>query len=372
MSIEDRLFALAQQYAGQHGPAALADQATMISQLSSQAPDLHAEVRALAAAVSVNAGSRIAAAGNADLEAQAIGGEIAASQKLAMASVMPAIAVLRRLAAAGEMPTPAPVMPAPADAGWAGDSVVAGATPAAAAVPSAPPPVAAPPLSPPAPVQADKPIWQNKWAIGGAAAVALLLAYQNFAKPTGPSPTPTATAGPTGPSIGPSTPGAPAPLPTFSPQAPGQSAGLPELAGPGGQMPTLLVRQQGQGFVVGFTLRGVAAMVAAPQGGWDRGPGMIALARNAQAQQPDSVGSGMFQRTNSDQGPSRLMRVQWQQDNLNAGPMCVAFVGTSGQDVNPSGSRLCVLDGGCGRAVACGQLPTAAAQSGGGGMQPGQ
>lgn len=394
MSIEDRLFALAQQYAGQYGPAGLADQATLISQLSSQAPDLHAEVRALAAAMSVNAAARIKAAGNADLEAQAIAAEIAASQKLSMAVVTPAVAVARRLDVAAAVETPKP-----ADAGWAGDSVVVGAAPVPAP-PTAPPiaPPAAPiaagnagAVPPPAPPTADKPIWQNKWAIGGAGAIALLLAYQNFSKPTGqpaPGPAPTSSNDPFSPNPNPTLPN-PNPVPTMPNPAPTglnppgpNNQGLPELAPPGGPLPTLLVRQQGQGFVVGFSLRGAAGLVAAPQGGWDRGPGMIAFARDPRAQKPDSVGGGTFERISSNQGPSRLMRVQWQQDGLNVGAMCVAFVGSGGQDVNPAGSRLCVLDGGCSQAVACGQLPSGGQPSGGGqpggdmqgggGMQPGQ
>src|SRR5690606_11883915 len=97
MSIEDRLHALAQQYGAERGSAALTDPTQLVAQLSSKAPDLHGEIRALAAAIQANAAARIAAAPNTDLEAQAIAAEIAASQKLSMTSVIPAVAVVQRL-----------------------------------------------------------------------------------------------------------------------------------------------------------------------------------------------------------------------------------------------------------------------------------
>ena len=65
--------------------------------LNSQAPDLHAEIRALAAAFAMGAAARIAAAPNPDAEASAIASQIAVAERLSMASVTPALAVARRI-----------------------------------------------------------------------------------------------------------------------------------------------------------------------------------------------------------------------------------------------------------------------------------
>lgn len=56
--------------------------------------------------------------------------------------------------------------------------------------------------------------------------------------------------------------------------------------------------------------------------------------------------------------PGRLGVVRWQQDGLNMGPICVAFVGAAGQngDIGLSGSTMCVTDATCQGNAVCGRL----------------
>ena len=55
MSVEDRLYALVSQARQQHGDAFLRSSAQLVPLLSSQAPDLHAEIRALGSAGTLGA-----------------------------------------------------------------------------------------------------------------------------------------------------------------------------------------------------------------------------------------------------------------------------------------------------------------------------
>lgn len=401
MSIEDRLFALAQQYRDRNGAAALGDATQFVPQLSSQAPDLHVEIKALSAAVQANAAARITSAANADLEAQAIAAEIAGAQKLSIASVAPAVAVARRLGSAPVMMPP----PTGGGGGWAGDSVIAG---------SSPPPPYAPPVAPPHPgyppvppqvAPAAKPYWQNKYVLGGLGVALLAFGYQNMNKPQNgpgplpPEPPPGSTSGSTGSggtssgatggdgtsggfsTTGGGTSGGASTTGGFSTTGGGSTGsggtsggstsggsasggtssggggGFPALGPPNGQLPTLAARPQGQGFIVGFSLSGVPGIISLPPGGWDGGNVTLALMRNPQGQQPDSMGGGKFQRIQSGNNPVRVAQIQWQQDNIGVGPACIAFIGNGGQDVKLSGARMCLMDGACNQPLGCGQIP---------------
>ena len=386
MSIEERLFALAQQYRDRNGGAAMADATQFVPQLSSQAPDLHVEIRALAAAVQANAAGRIAGSANGDLEAAAVAAEIAGAQKLSMASVTPAVAVARRLGT-----TPAAMPPAPSGGGWAGDSVIAGSSPPPPYAPQVAPPHNAyapqPPLPPVGGEPAKLPYYQNKWVLGGLGAVLLALGYQHMNPVPGPGPLPpqppiNGPNPPQPPIDGPRPPQPPAPpLGPDGPMASSTSGGVdssgggsgstggsggtgggggnqfPELAQPNSPQPTLSIRPQGQGFIVGFSVKGAAGLVSLPPGGWENGNTSLMLTRNPQSQQPESVGSGRFQRLQSGSNPVRVAQIQWQQDNVGIGPACVAFIGNGGQDVSLKGAKMCLMDGACNRPVGCGQLP---------------
>ncbi len=375
MSIEERLFALAQQYRDRNGAAAMADATQFVPQLSSQAPDLHVEIRALAAAVQANAAGRIAGSANGDLEAAAVAAEIAGAQKLSMASVTPAVAVARRLGT-----TPAAMPPAPSGGGWAGDSVIAGSSPPPPYAPQVAPPHNAfapqPPFPPVGGEPAKPPYYQNKWVIGGLGAVLLALVYQQMNPAPGPGPGPGPT--PPGPGPGPNPPAPnppPAPFdgPNPNPPAPvppgpdvstassstsgGGSNQFPALAPPNGPQPTLSVQQQGQGYLIGFSIVGNTGLVSLPPGGWEKGDAGLMLTRNQQNQQADSMGTGKFQRLQSGSNPVRVAQIQWQQDKLGLGPVCVAFIGNGGQDVSLKGSKMCLMDGPCSRPLGCGQIP---------------
>ncbi|RYY39241.1 MAG: hypothetical protein EOP59_12720 [Sphingomonadales bacterium] len=84
---------------------------------------------------------------------------------------------------------------------------------------------------------------------------------------------------------------------------------------------------------------------------------MIGFSRNPNADQLETAGSAQLQRSQNNGAPARVGAVQWQQDNINIGGMCIAFVGTSGQDVQLSGAKMCVLDAQCQQVAGCGQLP---------------
>lgn len=395
MSVEERLQSLAQSYRDQFGPAALTNAAQLVPQLSSRAPDLHAEIRALAAALGSNAGGRIAAAANPELEIQAIAAEIAASQKLSIASVRPAVVVAQRLAATAPMANAA-------GAGWAGESVIAGASPPASFAPHVAPQFAqAPPPAGPLAEEEEadeekKPIWQNKWAVGGVAAALALFAYTNMNKqPAGP-PFEQGGGGQGGGGQGGGGQGG------GGQGGGGQGGGgqggggqggggqggqgqggnpqAPMLAPPSsGQLPTLYT-QQGQsgapaiGFSIPTQVGAITGALMLPAGGWDNGPATIAFAKNPNSQQIDSAGQLMLTRMQNNGPPTRAGTVNWQQDGINLGGMCVAFVGGGqgqgaqggqngqggqggGQDVPLKGSKMCILDGECQRVVGCGQVP---------------
>src|SRR5688572_19897707 len=123
MSVEARLQALVQNYRAQHGDAALRTSPQLIAQLSSQAPDLYGEIRALAALIASNAAARIAASPDQDAEAQRVATEIAASEKLSMAVAPAGVAVARTIGPIGVGAAPAIPAPSPASAGgWAGET----------------------------------------------------------------------------------------------------------------------------------------------------------------------------------------------------------------------------------------------------------
>lgn len=407
MSVEERLFALAQQCRQQSGDGFLLAASQLTPRLNSQAPDLHAEIRALSAAFAMGAAARINSAANPDAEAATVASEIAVREKLSMASVTPAINVARQIGplSAGYSGTPAP-------AGWAGDSMAVGAASAPGA-PQAPPQAPAyqpppqhappqqqgytpqytpPPGAPPAPGQPQnqtdqlKALTKNPLVMGGLALVAAFVLYQNFNKPSEEITT----------------------IPINGDQGQGQGQGgqgQGGMQGQGGQgqqgqgqqgqggqgqggmqgqgqgaqnnpnqmpmlspniqnAPTLAVQRHQNGApAIGFQLqtqRGAApGIVILPQGGWQSGPVGFGLANpgDFQGQNLATAGQGQFQLQQSNGHPVRLAQIQMQQDQLGVGNVCLAFRGQQGQqDVQLSGAAFCVMDGPCSQPIGCGKL----------------
>jgi len=127
MSLEDRLYALAEEARQQHGAAFLRSPELLIPPLTTQAPDLHAEIRVLAHLLRDDVVAKIAAAADPVAEENRLAAEIATRERLSIVAFAPAIAVARRLGqipAAAAAAAAAPAAPAGGD--WAGDSVVAG------------------------------------------------------------------------------------------------------------------------------------------------------------------------------------------------------------------------------------------------------
>lgn len=388
MSVEDRLLVLLTQARQGGNAAALADPSILRSQMSSQAPDLHGEIQALAAALAMGAPARIAAAVDPATERQSVATEIAQKERLSMGVVRPALdvaCVAGPGAAAAQPATPKQ----PQANGWAGDSVVVGADappPAYSSAPAnlppaapysghgqAPPPYpqyAAPPFAQPdaygahpngqaypsagspfgAP-GAAQPFYRQTWFFGvvGAAIVLAAFSYSQSGvqQPlVGPNPGP----------VGPVQPPVPSPVPV-NPNQPadaGQYAlGGPELAAYGGNLPALIVQQNGAiGFnmtVANSIIRGVVVL---PPNNWNAGQGTV-IVSNGQAQ---SAGTGQFvgKVTNV---PMRVMQVQWQQDAMQAGAVVVGFEGQQGQqDVALAGSVMCIMDGATMQPVGCGRV----------------
>jgi hypothetical protein len=414
MSPEDRLFALLQQIRAAEGDAALAAPDALVPRIAAQAPDLYGEARALAAALKIGAPARLAGAPDPAGEVARLGAEIAAAERLSMACVEPALAVVRRMGNTVPLPPPAPP---PVAGGWAGDSVAVGApVPPPPAYPGAP--AYAPPAPPPPPPAATPtPVWQNKWALGAAGAVAVLVGLNTFGRqaqqPQQPPPqqpmgggqgggqgggapfgggVPQGPGGGGQPGGGGAVPGQgggggmpmggdpngqdPGAAPMGPPSGPpaggggggtGGTGGLATLQPPGGAIPTMAVRRGQDGTIaLGFSVmtRGGAmpGVVLLPANGWDSGPTMVAFSRPG-SEQPETLGGGQMQRGQGQGGPMRAVQPQWQQDGIGMGNICIAFSGggqgggQGGGDVPLQGSTMCVMDGACGRAAGCGRVP---------------
>jgi hypothetical protein len=384
MSVEDRLFALTQQCRQQSGDSFLLTPGQFVPRLNSQAPDLHAEIRALAAAFEIGAAARIAAAASPETEAAIVASEIAVRERLSMASVTPALVVARRVG-----PLAGALASAPTPGGWAGDSLAVGAAPQPAAPPAYVPPApayaaqpapphyqqapgyAAPP-QPGAPPQSQsdkiKALSKNPLAMGALALVLGLLIYQNFMRaPSQGQQPPPFNDGQRGdmPQPPPNTDGQnPQPPPVNNGGQTQSNGQMPMLQAPGSGAPILQVQRHSSGapgFV--FTLqtpRGASpGMVLLPQGGWQSGPVGIGLAMpgDTTGQNMATAGEGQFQLVQSNGSPVRLAQIQLAQDNLNTGGICLMFRGQQGQqDVQLSGADFCVMNGACSQPIGCGKL----------------
>lgn len=387
MSVEDRLFALAQQCRQQNGDVFLAAATQLVPRLNSQAPDLHAEIRALAAAFEFGAAARIAGAPDAAAETAKLASEIAVRERLSLACVNPALAVARRLGPLRTGAAPA----APTQGGWAGDSVIVGAGAAQAQTPPAP---QAPSLNqgwqtPPAP-QAPAPNqgWQtpgvspqlqsqrekfnafakkNPLVIGAIALVGLYMAYQGVTQMSQSAQ-----------QQQPSLPGQQQPmLPGQQPQQPmmpgqqpqpmqPQQSSMPLLQPMGAATPTLPVQRNPQTGAPVFTFavstpRGPApGMVMLPAGGWQSGPAgfLLGVPGDSSGQNVGAAGQGIFELGHASNGaPARIAQVQLTQDTLGTGGVCLMFIGQQGQqDVQLSGTDFCLMNSSCSQPVGCGKL----------------
>lgn len=372
MSVEARLQALIQNYRAQHGDAGLHASAQLIAQLSSQAPDLYGEIRALAAVIASNGAARIAASPDQEGEAQRVATEIAGSEKLSMAVATAGVAVARTLGPVGG-PAPAMPPPPPAAGGWAGETMIAPGNPPAAPVPPQQPygqPQAGGYVPPgsvaPAGPGGSVPLYKNKVVIGAVAAVVLVIgyAYTQRDKP-GPQPQPQ----PTSNGQAPVAPG---------PQAGGPGGSAPQSGGQQGQPgeypmlattapgPRLQVNRMQNGYAIPFLIQvdgtPTPGGVIVPLNGWDQGPTTVVFGQPGDTRgtgQIVNTGSAQMQRTQGQNGAARMGQVQWQQDQLNLGPICIAFQG-NGQsqsgDVGMAGTTMCVMDASCQQVSGCGTI----------------
>lgn len=369
MSVEDRLYTLVDQCRQQQGDGFLQSPALLVPRLSSQAPDLHAEIKALSAAFAMNAAGRIAGAGDSAAESEQIRNEIAVNQKLSAGVVETALNVANKI---GSLAPTASSATAPASDEWAGDSVVVGSP--------APQQHQQPHTGQTDPQAQDQhedddeeeeekpPIWKDKRVIAGAAIAVVALLYFSQQQGGGQQPVPQPAPQPApqpmpqpGPQPAPQP--APQPGPQPAPQPSGQQT-LPLLQPPNGQLPTIQAQQMQNGnlgitFSITTQVGAAPAMVVLPAGGWDMGEGFFGVWRpgaDANSTPPDSLGGGIFMPYNPNGTPIRALLPLWQRDNIGLGNICVAFMGSMGQDVQLSGSTMCIMDGNCEQAAACGRI----------------
>lgn len=397
MSVEDRLLVLISQARQAGGDAALHDTAGLRSRLSRQAPDLHGEIQALAAALAMGAPGRIAAAADADAERVVIAAQIARQERLSMSVVEPGLTAAC-VGGAGLAPTPGgdawagdsivvgagggPAPGAPAQDSWAGDSVVVG-TPQPAPPPfAAPPPIASPPPFapqsaapypgqgqqgaggyPPAsgPYAAPAPFYTKTWFFASIALliVAAAIGYTVWRNWGAAAPAGQPAVAQPGPGPGPVTPGPQPPVTPPPAVAAGPQPGGPTLAALGQPLVSLPKQVLADGRVgIGFRVSApsgpIDGIIILPRGGWD-GETMV-LARNGAGAQ--AIGSGRLVLQPGGQDTiSRSMRVQWQQDGVGAGQTEIAFASGSEQaDVVLSGAAMCIGDPQSGEVIGCGQV----------------
>jgi hypothetical protein len=388
MSVEDRLFALVAQARESGGDALLYDPAALRARLSNQAPDLHGEIQALAAAIAMGAGPRAAGVSDPQAERAAISAEIARREHLSLAVVRPAVDV----ACLARIPAP----PAPPSAGdaWIGDSIMVGGVatpppaPPAAEQPQgfAPPPYtgqsrlshSVPPGTTPyapraAAAAAAAPFYQRIWFYVALGALLILTAIgyttlngtrggttrRDVAAAPAPQAPAAALDSDSAAAVadsGASGRSAAAAAPTTASEPP---IGGPSLQPYGATMPVLHVQPLAGGqSAVGFTLVGdngpIRGAVLLPAAGWESGDSVL-TGRTADGAQ--AAGRGRYQLTVNRGIPMRVMQVAWSQDEVGAGPTMVGFEGQAGRpDVQLSGSIMCLLDGDNGRPVGCGRV----------------
>lgn len=362
MTVEDRLLILLSQARRDGGDAALRDTSMLRSRLSSQAPDLHGEIQAMAAALAMGAPGRITDAADAEAERSAIAAEIAMNERLSASVVRPGLDV----ACQGG----ADITPAAVDVtAWAGDSMVVGAgappptPPHPAPQPFAPqPPQPGPggygaPYYPPAPgpygpgVPPLSPFYTQTWffVLIAGIVIAGAVGYTLWRNWSGSSPAATAQTTPPG--------NQPQPIPP--PPVNGPIPGGPVLSTNADALPALPLRMINGRYNIGFRVvtegGPIDGAVLLPAGGWD-GETAIVGTNGAGAR---AAGGGRLQRAQAEQGaaPVRSMVVRWAQDGVGAGDTQVVFIGQEGQgDVTLAGSTMCLTDGTGDQVVGCGAV----------------
>ncbi|MEM6832620.1 MAG: hypothetical protein AAF562_03285 [Pseudomonadota bacterium] len=343
--IEARLVQLAGTAKARFGDAVLTDRRRLADVMQREAPELRLQIKALGAALE-----------NKALDAAAI----AAQENIDMASAQTGLnAAQSLLSGAGDAPAAPPQPNAPKDDAWVGDSMLVGDV--------APPPEADP--VPPPPLSggdgaAVEPWYKNKLVIGAVVAAAAFYFYsqsqtpQQAPQPQPSRPGPQGPEGPQGPR-GPHGPGPQGPQGP-GPQGPQVQGGIPTLAQPGGPLPVLALQyQQGAAFIsfgIPAQQGQLYGMVSIANGQLQAG-GLVGFTNNPQSGQMQTMSQpGMFQLGTNGNMVGRFMQPIWQYDQLGIADICVVFEQQGGQDVQLSGSQMCIYNSGCQQAVACGQV----------------
>ncbi|GEM_PF-2066444 len=394
MSIEDRLYALADQARSANGDAHMADPNGFTQAATAQAPDMFGEIKALGTIFAEGGPGQLASHGNTEAQTR----HVADAAGVSIGSARHAVNVATRLgggAASGAAPATG------SDDGWAGDSVVVGGGTAQPQPQPQPQPHQGYQAPPQQPVQGDyvadedddeeeeaEPWYKNKMVLGIGGAV--VLAFLVFGGGGGEEPQtgpqiPQGGGGGGGGGIGPQGGGGGGgigPQGGGGQQGGGQQGGgqqgggqqggggqvqgggqYPPLASPnGGQAVTQAVRDSQGNTIVPFSLTSqngnVPGQVLIPAGGWDSDYGIVGLwqpGSNPANSQAVSYGRAQYQGMQNGGKAFRVLQIQWDQDGFGMGPVCVMF-SSAGQDVNVNGSVMCVGDGQCQQAIGCTQV----------------
>jgi hypothetical protein len=355
---DDRVVALFDEARRRFGDDILRDPRRAVPMLADKAPELRDTIKAASAALSLGAPQRLRTSPDQTVEFHRLASEVGGLEGVPFAEAMAGIRIAMRVGAAG------PGVPA---GGWPGGAPFAGAgmlppgapAPMAPATPS-PAPAGYPPpgygVPPPSATQQFS--WRG-WGVAAVVGVVILAVIGLSRGPDKPTPPPQ-QAGPAPAPSPPSPPPGGGPPPPSS-RPPAQSAGLPVIVPPGGgqPLPAITVREAEQMFVLQFGAGGGGQVYRVTVGiskqqGW--GAGMV-LVGTMGAQEPETASRpGPFALNTEGGNAIRVLQPQWQQDRLNIGAICVAFVQPNARDVQLRGSNVCVLANNCNQMVGCGSV----------------
>ncbi|HJQ55457.1 MAG TPA: hypothetical protein VJ890_01035 [Vineibacter sp.] len=354
---DDRVVTLFEDARRRFGDDILRDPRRAVPMIADKAPELRDTIKSAAAAMGLGAAQRLRSAPDQTAEFHRLAAEVGGREGVSFADAVAGLRIAMRVAGGGSAPG------MQADRSWVGATAVAGAGMAGPGSPGFPPQA---PGGPPAGYGAPPPAGQSfSWRGWGIAAVVGVVILAVVGLSAGPEkqapPGPQAGPPPSAPPSGGQPQGGGPPPAGGRPPPPQQSAGLPIIVPPGGGQtpPAIAVREAEQMYVLQFGASGGGQVLRVTVGiskqqGWGAG---IVLVGTQGAQEPETASRpGAFVLNNEGGNAIRVLQPQWQQDRLNIGTICVAFVQPNARDVQLRGSNVCVLASNCNQMVGCGTV----------------
>jgi len=370
-----QIVALVERARAELGAQILAEPARLTGFLTQQAPHFAPQIKALGGALALGAITRIGAAADPGAEASRIAGDVVMLEAVTEADARVGAAIAAQLAG---RPVPVPAFGPAAEPVASGNSWV-GAT----EVPAAP--ATAAPQAVTAGAQVDglmkklPPALQNKWVLGGIAALAvLLLVNRQEQQQPAPQPEQRPQQGqPRQQQPQPQQPQQQAPQPI---QRPGTLGGGPAAPpGDGGLRaedfqllvdpstnlppPQIAFRERENALLYAFAVSGAGGVPyfavlmqdkRAPL--WQRASLTV---MTAGAQQPENISApGAFQLGRQQNTTMRQLQItNWDRNGLNLSDVCVVAFRPNVQDLGPRSFNMCVLTNNCTNMVGCGVVP---------------